>query len=121
MQLFIEILSSALILLGTVFMIISAIGLIRLPDFYIRNSASTKATTLGLGLILLGIGIYFNRFQVFMEITAILFFILLISPLAAHIIARAAYKTKVPFWKKTNLKEMEGNTGDSTPEKDEPN
>jgi len=102
-------------------MVISAIGLIRLPDFYIRNSASTKATTLGLGLILLGIGIYFNRFQVFMEITAILYFILLISPLAAHITARAAYKTKVPFWDKTNLKEMEGNTGDNTPKKDEPN
>lgn len=121
MQLFIIILSSVLILMGTVFMIISAIGLIRLPDFYIRNSASTKATTLGLGLILLGIGIYFNRFQVFMEITAILFFILLISPLAAHIIARAAYKTKVPFWEKTNLKEMEESKVVESPGKEDAN
>lgn len=121
MQLFIEILSSILILMGTAFMIISAIGLIRLPDFYIRNSASTKATTLGLGLILLGIGIYFNRFQVFMEITAILLFILLISPLAAHIIARAAYKTQVPFWDKTNLKEMEENKEVESPDKEEAN
>lgn len=103
-----EIISAALILSGVLFMIISAVGLIRLPDFYIRNSASTKAATLGLGLILLGTGVYFNDIQVFLELFAILFFIVLIAPLAAHIVSRAAFKTKVPFWKNTDLSEIEG-------------
>lgn len=89
-------------------MLISAIGLVRLPDFYIRNSASTKATTMGLGFILVGIAIYRNDLQVLIEICAILFFILLISPLAAHVICRSALKTRVPFVETTDLKEIEG-------------
>lgn len=107
MSLLQEIISSVLILTGAAFMVIASIGLLRLPDFFIRNSASTKATTLGLGLILAGIGVHFNSIQVFLEVAAIIAFILLISPLAAHIIARAAYKTQVPFWKKTHLQDLE--------------
>ena len=106
MQLFIEILCSVMILTGVLFMLISSIGIIRLPDFYIRNSASTKAVVLGLALILFGVGIYYNNIMIFLEVIAILFFISLIMPLAAHIIARAAYKNKVPFWKNTILKDM---------------
>lgn len=108
MQLFIEIICSIFILIGVLFMLIAAIGMVRLPDFYVRNSASAKATTMGLGFILVGIGIYRNDLQVMLEIAAILFFILLISPLAAHVISRSAIKTKVPFLKNTDLREMEG-------------
>ncbi len=101
-----EIISVILILLGVVFMLLAAIGLIRFPDFYIRNSASTKAAILGLGLILLGTGIYYNQMLIFIELLAIFLFIFLINPLASHIVARAAFKTKVPFWNKTNLDEI---------------
>jgi len=87
-------------------MLISSIGLIRLPDFYIRNSASTKALALGIGIILLGIIIFYNETEIFMELGAIFFFIFLITPLSAHVISRAATKTKVKFWEKTNLTEL---------------
>jgi multicomponent Na+:H+ antiporter subunit G len=108
MELFVEIVCSLLVLSGSFFMLVSSIGIIRLPDFYIRNSASTKAVILGLTLILVGVGIFFNKILIFLEIIAILFFISLIMPLAAHIIARAACKNHVPFWRKTNLKELKG-------------
>ncbi|MDN3671063.1 monovalent cation/H(+) antiporter subunit G [Echinicola jeungdonensis] len=101
-----DIISAGLILIGVVFMLLAAIGLIRFPDFYIRNSASTKAAILGLGLILLGTGIYYNQILIFVELSAIFLFIFLINPLASHIVARAAFKTKVPFWKKTNLDDI---------------
>lgn len=101
-----EILSSILIMIGVGFMMIAAIGLLRLPDFYIRNSASTKASTLGLGLILFGISIHFNDIEIALEIIAILIFILLISPLSAHVMARSAFKIKIPFWKKTNIEDL---------------
>jgi len=101
-----DIISAIFILIGAVFMLISSIGMIRLPDFYIRNSASTKAVVLGVTLILLGVGIHYNNILVFIEIFAILFFIYLIAPLAAHIVSRAAVITKVGFWKKTNLEEL---------------
>jgi multicomponent Na+:H+ antiporter subunit G len=102
-----EIISSVFLLTGASFMLISAIGLIRMPDFYIRNSASTKAVVLGVLLILLGVGIYYNDTMAFIEIAAILFFIFLISPLAAHIISRAAVITLVKFWDKTDLEDLE--------------
>jgi multicomponent Na+:H+ antiporter subunit G len=103
-----EILSAIFIVFGTFFMLISSIGLIRLPDFYIRNSASTKALALGLGLILFGIAIYYNKIDIFIELAVIFFFIYLITPLSAHIIARAAAKSDVKFWEKTqNLQALD--------------
>jgi multicomponent Na+:H+ antiporter subunit G len=119
MQLFIEIVCSVLILIGSLFMLISSIGIIRLPDFYIRNSASTKAVVLGLAFILFGVGIYFNNILIFLEVIVILFFISLIMPLSAHIIARAACKTNVPFWKNTDLREMKGYNKDAVEGKKE--
>ncbi len=102
-----EIISGILILIGAVFMLISSIGMIRLPDFYIRNSASTKAVVLGCSLILLGVAIHYDEILIFIEVFAIIFFIFLISPLAAHIVSRAAVITKVEFWKKTKLNDLE--------------
>lgn len=109
-----DILSAVFLLAGSGFMLIASIGMIRFPDFYIRNSASTKAVVLGVLLILLGVGIYYNDILVFLEIFAILFFIFLISPLSAHIVSRAAVISDVKFWKKTNLKELEEYIKEST-------
>ncbi len=112
-----EIISIIFILSGVLLMQLAALGLIRLPDFYIRNSASTKAAILGLGLILIGTGIYFNQILVFVELMAISLFIFLITPLASHIVARAAFKTKVPFWGKTNLDEIKKHRPKNSPKK----
>lgn len=103
----IEWIGSVLILTGAVFMLISSVGLIRLADFFMRNSASSKAIVFGLLLILLGVAIYYNDTVVFIETAAIMFFMFLITPLSAHIMSRAALITKVRFWEKTNLKELE--------------
>jgi len=101
-----EIISSVLIILGVVFMLIATIGLMRFPDFYIRMSAITKGATLGLGLILTGLGIYFNQPDMLLKVVAIIFFTFLTSPVAAHVISRAAVHNKIPFWKRTDLKEF---------------
>jgi len=101
-----DILSALFLLAGSGFMLIASIGMVRFPDFYIRNSASTKAVVLGVMLILLGVGIYYNEILIFLEIFAILFFIFLISPLSAHIVSRAAVISGVSFWEKTNLTDL---------------
>lgn len=101
-----DIVSALLLLAGSGFMLIASIGMIRFPDFYIRNSASTKAVVLGVLLILLGVGVHYNDVLIFLEIFAILFFIFLISPLSAHIVSRAAVISQVKFWEKTNLEEL---------------
>ncbi|MDQ3535363.1 MAG: monovalent cation/H(+) antiporter subunit G [Bacteroidota bacterium] len=100
------IISTIFIWIGVIFMIISAIGIIRLPDFYIRMSAITKAATLGVGFIATGIGIYFNELWIVTKVIAIIFFMILSSPVAAHVISRAASQHHIPFWKITNLNEF---------------
>lgn len=94
-----DIFSYFFIAIGVVFLLIAGIGIIRLPDFYIRMSAITKAGTMGVGFIVLGISIHFNDLSIAGKSFVIISFMLLTSPVAAHIISRAAYKQNVPFWK----------------------
>lgn len=102
-----EIISSFLIIAGVAFMLISTIGLLRFPDFYIRMSAITKGSTLGLGLILSGMGIYFNAPDMFLKVVVIICFTFITSPVAAHVIGRTAVRNKIPFWERTNLDEFQ--------------
>lgn len=95
-----DIFSYLSIAIGVVFLLIAGIGIIRLPDFYIRMSAITKAGTMGVGFIVLGISIHFNDLTIAGKSFVIISFMLLTSPVAAHIISRAAYRQSVPFWKK---------------------
>jgi multicomponent Na+:H+ antiporter subunit G len=105
--LFREIISSILILTGVIFMFISTVGLLRLPDFYIRMSAITKGATLGVGLILSGMGIYFNEADMLFKVGIIIVFTFLTAPIAAHVIARTAVYNKVRFWRHTDLEEFQ--------------
>lgn len=98
-----EIISACFIITGTLFMFISTIGLLRFPDFYIRMSAITKGATLGVGLILLGMAIYFNKADILLKVGIIITFTFITAPVAAHVIARTALYKRVPFWKETRL------------------
>ena len=59
----IDILTAALVLLGAGFALIGSVGLVRLPDIFTRLHGPTKATTLGVGSILLGSVLYFSARQ----------------------------------------------------------
>ncbi|TVR79599.1 MAG: monovalent cation/H(+) antiporter subunit G [Saprospirales bacterium] len=102
----IEIASATIIIIGVLFVLTSALGIVRLPDFYIRVSAITKAATLGVACIMVGVAIYFNEVDVALKAGAIFIFLLITSPIAAHIIGRAAYEDGVPLWKKTTFDEF---------------
>lgn len=115
MDLIQELLSTFFIILGVIFMMIAALGIIRLPDFYIRMSAITKAGTMGVGLIVIGIAIYFNELIISAKSFVIISFMLLTAPVAAHIIARAAYRQGVPFWGKNLFDEL----GDEVKKRDD--
>lgn len=100
-------LSAVCVFLGAVIMLISAIGILRLPDFYCRLSAVTKNSTLGVLFIVVGALLYFNNIEVLLKGLGIMFFIALTSPTSAYVIAKAAIYIKVPFWNKTDLTEFE--------------
>lgn len=97
-----------LLLLGAAFMLLASIGLLRMPDIYMRMHSSTKSSTLGLGLIMLGVALRFDDFAIAVRALSILLFMLATAPVAAHMIGRAAYFSGVPLWEGTLSDEMQG-------------
>jgi multicomponent Na+:H+ antiporter subunit G len=94
-----EIIGAVLILIGAVLSLISAIGIVRLPDVYTRSHAASKSSTLGVLCSLLGALLYFLISDGFVSIRLILgiFFVFLTAPVGAHMICRAAYRHQVPL------------------------
>lgn len=101
-----SIIALILIYTGIIFILIAAIGLIRLPDVYTRMSASTKAVTFGTGFILLGVVIHFNDTSVMLKMFGIFIFLLFSLSTAAHVIGLSAYKDQTKMSYLTFLDEL---------------
>jgi len=83
--------------IGALFLLLSAIGIIRLPDVYNRLQAGTKASTFGALFSIIGVGIIEPSW--FWKCLVIAIFILLTNPVSSHAIGRASYKAGVKLWK----------------------
>ncbi len=94
----IEILVSALLLLGAALMLLAAIGMVRLPDLPTRMHATTKSGALGTSVIMLGVGFAYMEPVIWARVAAIIAFIIVTAPVAAHVIGRAGYFVGVPLW-----------------------
>lgn len=99
---------------GAAFMALAGLGLLRMPDLFLRMSSTAKAGTLGAGMILLGAAIHFDDFSIYTRAIAIIVFLLLTAPVAAHMIGRAAYFDGVPLWKGTVRDDLHGHYRMST-------
>jgi len=106
-----DIIVSILIILGGGFAAIAGLGLLRLPDVLIRMHASTKAGTLGVGLIVLGVSVYFASSLVITKALLIIAFLFLTAPVGAHLIARAAYRRGIRLWAETRMEDAAMKTG----------
>ncbi|MCA3005889.1 MAG: monovalent cation/H(+) antiporter subunit G [Planctomycetaceae bacterium] len=83
---------------GGVFCLLGAVGIVRLPDLYTRMQASTKAGTLGAGMVALAAGIGFGDLDAAMRCGLVMVFLFLTAPVGSHLIARAAHRRGVPLW-----------------------
>lgn len=101
---------------GAIFILFASIGLIRMPDSYLRISVTTKAATLGIGLLLLAAAIHFQDFSITTRVFAIILFILLTAPISAHLIGRASYFSGVKLWKHSIMNDLEGKYNKATQE-----
>ena len=96
-QLLIEWLVAVLLLVGAAFMLIGSIGLARLPDFFMRLHAPTKASTLGLGGLLVASMVHAaaqGRFG--LAELLITLFVFVTAPVSANVLAQAALHLKLP-------------------------
>ncbi len=94
-----ELLGSIIALIGSLFLFLGALGIVRMPDLYNRMQTGTKSTTLGTILTLLGIGIY--RLEWLPQMLILIAFILATNPVSSHTLARAAHFTGIPLTHKT--------------------
>lgn len=99
----VELIISVFLILGGLFVLVGSIGLLRLQDLYVRLHAPTKATTLGLGGILIGsmIHMYFTRGHVGINELLITLFLVITAPVTAHILAKAAMHHRVKVMERT--------------------
>ncbi len=91
---------TVLIGLGLAFMVITALGLMRLPDFYSRVHAVSKSETLGIALVLLGLILHEGATLVSLKLALILVFVAIANPVGAHLLTRAALRTGQAPWKR---------------------
>ena len=106
-----DLLVAACLLAGGFFLFVAGLGILRQPDVLIRMHASTKAGTLGVGLVFAAAALYFrNTAEVAIAVLTVVF-LLVTAPVAAHAIARAAYRTNVPLSDRTHVDEWQGKYG----------
>jgi len=89
-----DVLSAVCLLLGAALSLAAGIGVLRFPDVLSRMHAASKPQVLGLLLILLGVGL---RLRTGIDVTTLLLvavFQLVTAPVAAHMVGRAAYRTR---------------------------
>jgi multicomponent Na+:H+ antiporter subunit G len=94
-----DLLTIAFMGVGAAFMLIAAIGVLRLPDLFTRMHAATKAATLGAACSVAAAIVHFGPGDAGVPATLIIVFLFVTAPVAAHVMARAAYRVRVPLWK----------------------
>src|SRR5690554_2361884 len=104
----IDIIVAVIATVDVLFIFLAAIGFLRMPDAYLRMCVTTKASTLGTGLILLSAAVFFHESGVIPRVVAIILFLFLTVPVGAHLIARVSYFIGVKLWKGTVMDELEG-------------
>jgi multicomponent K+:H+ antiporter subunit G len=86
-----DLVTAGCLLLGAGFALVGSVGLVRLPDIFTRLHGPTKATTLGLGGILLGSILFFSaREGLSLHELLVSMFLFITAPVSAHLVARAA-------------------------------
>lgn len=94
----VDILALICLLIGLFFMIVGAVGIVRLPDVYHRIHAASKATTLGLLGLLLAAALHVGTFGVATKALLTLIFAFVATPVGSHMLAKAAHRDDAGQW-----------------------
>jgi multicomponent Na+:H+ antiporter subunit G len=91
------ILALLLVLCGSLFVLVAAVGLLRMPDLFTRMHGASKAATLGSMLAVFGAAAWFGDVWTLARALMIAVFLMLTAPVAAHVLARAAASSGCPL------------------------
>lgn len=103
-----------LLLIGATFVLLAAVGLVRLPDLLTRMQAAAKTGTLGVGCTVLAVAVFFGQAGITTRALLIVVFLFMTAPIAAHMIARAAYFVGTDLWEGTVNDDLRGRYNSQT-------
>jgi multicomponent K+:H+ antiporter subunit G len=108
MEFWIELVVSVLLVIGGIFVLVGSLGLAKLPDFYTRLHAPTKATTLGMGCLLIASMILVTYQQGYLSLHELLItlFLIITAPVTAHMLAKTAMHHELYILEKTTAKAL---------------
>jgi len=109
-----EVMVFSLALFGALLTLLAAVGVLRMPDFLSRLQTSSKAATLGSICAVLAVALYFHQADVIVRALLISVFFSITAPIAAHIIGRAGYISKVPLSDENRIDELKGKYNSKT-------
>jgi multicomponent Na+:H+ antiporter subunit G len=101
--------ASVLLLIGSVLSALAALGILRFPDVYTRLHAASKAGPLGAGVILLAVAFASGDWSVAVRCVLGFVFLIITSPVSAHLVARAALRSGTTPDPRTSIQEYETN------------
>lgn len=101
-------LSAFFLVAGAALCLLASVGVLRLPDFFMRMHAATKAGVAGCGLLLIGVAFAYPSPGMWIKVTIAIAFLLLTTPIAGHLLARAGYVAGVPLWGGTREDQLRG-------------
>ncbi|SJN13912.1 Na(+) H(+) antiporter subunit G [Halomonas citrativorans] len=109
MSIFVEALISLMLITGGVFVFIGSLGMAHLRDFYMRLHGPTKATTLGIGCMLIASMGYFWSVDGHIDIQELLItlFLFITAPVSAHLLAKTGLHLRLKHTQKTQGKPIE--------------
>jgi len=102
----VEIVASVMILAGVALGVIAGIGLHRFPDVFDRMHATSKPTTLGLALTLIGAAVVLADPENIVKLVLVIAFQFVTAPIAAHMVGRAAYRAGTELSPDTIIDEL---------------
>ncbi|KQY19778.1 monovalent cation/H(+) antiporter subunit G [Rhizobium sp. Root482] len=101
-----------LLVAGSVFSLLAAVGLLRFPDLYTRMHAASKAGTIGSGLLLFAAGLHAMEAAILFRAIAGFVFFLLTAPISAHLLAKAAHRAGHRLTKLSVVDQLHGSIDD---------
>jgi len=109
-----NVLVGLLIIFGALFTLLAAMGVLRFPDLYTRMHAASKAGVFGAGLILVGLAIHATDVAISLRAILAILFLVLTTPISAHLLAKAAFAAGYRPWRGTVRNEMQTVSDHST-------
>lgn len=88
-------LAGTFIILGSFFSLIATLGILKFSSFYMRVHAASKASTLGVIFLLIGLSDYFSTTEVYLKSFLVVLFLLLTIPAGTHALVKSRYREDI--------------------------